>query len=95
MERSQQAAASVANVPQVITTPPETVEVASAPEVIQTPGGGGGVTVQVTNSPTIVVNGDAPDDLDAKLEENNRRLVQEFEESLRRKEDDERRSDYE
>lgn len=66
-----------------------------APEVMKTAGqGGGGNNIQVTNSPTIIVNGDKPDDLEEKLEENNRKLLQEVENRLDKKNDDERRSRY-
>lgn len=44
---------------------------------------------------TIVVNGDQPDDLEEKLEANNKKLLQEVEDLLDKKEDDERRSRYE
>lgn len=112
MERSQQAAASVAampetqkvtmntaaQVPQVqkfYSETPETVETNKAPEVIQTAGSGGGYNVTVNNNPTIVVNGDTPGDLEEKLEQNNQKLLREFEEITRQKNEDERRSEYE
>ncbi|MCA5576567.1 phage tail tape measure protein [Enterocloster clostridioformis] len=112
MERSQQAAASVAampetqkvtmntaaQVPQVqkfYSETPETVETNKAPEVVQTAGSGGGYNVTVNNNPTIVVNGDTPGDLEEKLEQNNQKLLREFEEITRQKNEDERRSEYE
>ena len=48
----------------------------------------------INNNPTIVVNGDKPEDLDAKLEENNKRLLRDVEELLDEKEDKERRQKY-
>lgn len=95
MERSQSAAASVAGAAaQGIPAPMPQVQAARAPEVIAA-GGGGSYTITLHNSPTIVVDGSRPDDLDQKLEENNRKLLRDFEEAVRKKEDDERRSDYE
>lgn len=95
MERSQSAAASVAGAAaQGIPAPVPQVQAARAPEVIAA-GGGGGYTITLHNSPTIVVDGSRPDDLDQKLEENNKKLLRDFEEAVRKKEDDERRSDYE
>lgn len=97
MERSRSAAASVAGVVEphrfpAMATPQ--LQAVRAPEVA-TAGGGGGFTITLHNSNTIVVNGDRPDDLEAKLEENNQKILREFEEAIRKKEDDERRSDYE
>lgn len=66
------------------------------PEVVRTAGQGGGTTeININNSPTVIVNGDQPDDLEEKLEANNRKLLQEVEDLLDKKEDDERRSRYE
>ena len=56
--------------------------------------GGGAKNVTINNNPTIVVNGDKPEDLDAKLEENNKRLLRDVEELLDEKEDKERRQKY-
>lgn len=68
----------------------------TAPEV--TPGagssGGSANNVTINNSPTIVVNGDKPEDLDAKLEENNRKLLRDVEDLLDEKEDKEKRQKY-
>ena len=55
---------------------------------------GGGNNITITNSPVIHVDGEKPDDLEEKLEENNRRLLQEVEDLLDKKDDDERRSKY-
>lgn len=56
----------------------------TAPEVTAGAGnnGGGAKNVTINNNPTIVVNGDKPEDLDAKLEENNKRLLRDVEELL-------------
>lgn len=64
------------------------------PEVTKTPGSGGS-NVTIHNSPTIVVQGDNPGDLEEKLEANNQKLLRDFEEIMRQREEDERRSDYE
>lgn len=68
----------------------------TAPEVTAGAGnnGGGAKNVTINNNPTIVVNGDNPEDLDAKLEENNKRLLRDVEELLDEKEDKERRQKY-
>ena len=68
----------------------------TAPEVTAGAGnnGGGAKNVTINNNPTIVVNGDKPEDLDAKLEENNKRLLRDVEELLDEKEDKERRQKY-
>ena len=50
--------------------------------------------IEIHNSPTIVVNGNQPDDLEAKLEQNNRKLLQEVEDMLDDKEDKEERQKY-
>lgn len=97
MERSQQAASSVAGVmqPQAagIDRTPQ-IQNNRAPEVIGT-GGGGGFNLTLHNTPTIIVEGDKPGDLEEKLEANNQKLLRDVEEIIRKKEDDERRSDYE
>ena len=97
MERSQQAASSVAGVtlPQAagVDRTPQ-IQNNRAPEVIGT-GGGGGFNLTLHNTPTIIVEGDKPGDLEEKLEANNQKLLRDVEEIIRKKEDDERRSDYE
>ena len=71
-------------------------EVKTAPEVTRNPGRGGGTqNITVNNSPTIVVNGDKPDDLEQKLEANNQKLIREIREMQRQDEEDERRAVYE
>ena len=50
--------------------------------------------VEIHNSPTIVVNGDQPDDLEAKLEENNQKLLKQVENLLDDKADKEERQRY-
>lgn len=79
------------------TTTPQTVNnYNTAPEVTAGAGSGGGSANNVTinNSPTIVINGDKPEDLDAKLEENNRKLLRDVEDLLDEKEDKEKRQKY-
>lgn len=50
--------------------------------------------IEIHNSPTIVVNGDQPDDLEAKLEENNQKLLKQVENLLDDKADKEERQKY-
>ena len=68
----------------------------TAPEVVSGAGSGGGSSKHITinNNPTIVVEGEKPEDLDAKLQENNQRLLQQVEELMDEKEDKERRQRY-
>ncbi len=71
-------------------------EVKTAPEVTRNPGRGGGTqNLTVNNSPTIIVQGDKPDDLDQKLEANNQKLIREIREMQRQEVEDERRAVYE
>lgn len=71
-------------------------EIKAPPEVTRNPSSGGGTqNLTVNNSPTIIVQGDKPDDLDQKLEENNRKLIQEIREMQRQDAEDERRTVYE
>lgn len=65
------------------------------PEVVSGAGQGGGNTITITNSPTIYVDSDKAGDFEEKLEENNRNLLQEVEDLLDKKSDDERRSRHE
>ena len=65
------------------------------PEVVNSAGQGGGNNIIITNSPTIYVDGDKEGDLEEKLEENNRNLLQEVEDLLDKRSDDERRSRHE
>ena len=70
--------------------------VKTAPEVTRNPSSGGGTqNITVNNSPTIVVNGDKPDDLEQKLEANNQKLIREIREMQRQDAEDERRVVYE
>ena len=90
-------AAAVAPTTAQTTTAPQTVNnYNTAPEVTAGAGSGGGSANNVTinNSPTIVINGDKPEDLDAKLEENNRKLLRDVEDLLDEKEDKEKRQKY-
>ncbi|MEY8517179.1 phage tail tape measure protein [Lachnospiraceae bacterium 29-84] len=64
-------------------------------EVVSGAGAGGGNNITITNSPTIYVDSDKAGDLEEKLEENNRNLLQEVEDLLDKRSDDERRSRHE
>lgn len=72
---------------------PENAPGVSAPELRSTTGQRS-VTVTINNNPTIHIDGDQPGDLEEKLEENNRRLLQQVKELLDKRDDDERRSVY-
>lgn len=65
------------------------------PEVVSGAGQGGGNNITITNSPTIYVDSDKTGDFEEKLEENNRNLLQEVEDLLDKRNDNERRSRYE
>ena len=54
-----------------------------------------GISLTINNNPTVYVEGDKPGDLEEKLEENNRNLLQEVEDLLDKRSDDERRSRHE
>lgn len=91
------AATTAATVAPTATTPTaQTVNSQNAaPEVTPGAGSGGGAkNVTINNNPTIVINGDKPEDLDARLEENNRKLLRDVEDLLDEKEDKERRQKY-
>lgn len=89
-------AAAVAPTAQTTTAPQTVNNYNTAPEVTAGAGSGSGSANNVTinNSPTIVINGDKPEDLDAKLEENNRKLLRDVEDLLDEKEDKEKRQKY-
>ena len=53
------------------------------------------IKVEVINQPVIHVDGNKPDDLEEKLEKNNKKLLDEVEERIRQKEENERRGKYE
>ena len=57
-------------------------------------GATGGTTIHIVNQPTIVVEGDKPDDLDEKLKRNNEDLLNQVDERFRQRADDERRGRY-
>ena len=65
-------------------------------EVAATVGGGaaGNKTVTINDNKTIIVNGDQPGDLEAKLEENNQRLLKQVENLLDEKADKKERQRY-
>ncbi len=76
-------------------------QTASTVNTAPTVAAGAGVTnndrtnhIEIHNSPTIVVNGDQPDDLEAKLEENNQKLLKQVENLLDDKADKEERQKY-
>lgn len=58
-------------------------------------GSGGTNSFTINSNPTIMIEGDKPGDLEAKLEENNQRLLREVEELMEQKGDKERRQKYE
>ena len=100
LETSNRAAAAVKAAPAAVQVGGyggnPVAEVKTAPEVTRNPGRGGGTqNITVNNSPTIVVNGDKPDDLEQKLEANNQKLIREIREMQRQDEEDERRAVYE
>jgi len=72
---------------------PERVPEVSAPELRSTAGQGSN-SIVINNNPVIYVNGDKPGDLEEKLEENNRRLLQRVKDLLDKLDDDERRTVY-
>ena len=77
------------------------VQTASTVNTAPTVAAGAGVTnndrtnhVEIHNSPTIVVNGDQPGDLEAKLEENNQKILKQVENLIDDKADKEERQRY-
>ncbi len=72
---------------------PENVPGVSAPELRSTTRQSS-ITVTINNNPVIHVDGDKSGDLEEKLEENNRRLLQQVKDLLDKRDDDERRSVY-
>lgn len=100
LETSNRAAAAVKAAPAAVQVGGyggnPVAEVKTAPEVTRNPGRGGGTqNLTVNNSPTIIVQGDKPDDLDQKLEANNQKLIREIREMQRQDAEDERRAVYE
>lgn len=92
-----QTAAEVQTMPAVSGTVPQTVNTyQTAPEVASGTGSGGNSNnITINNSPTIVVDGDKPDDLDAKLEANNQKLLRDVKDMIDEEDDKERRQKYE
>lgn len=79
------------------TSSPQTINnYSEAPQVASGAGtaGAGNKNITIQNSPTIVVSGNQPNDLDEKLEENNRKLIQDVKDMLDEEEDKERRQKY-
>ncbi len=100
LETSNRAAAAVQAAPAAVQVGGyggnPVAEVKTAPEVTRNPGRGGGTqNLTVNNSPTIIVQGDKPDDLDQKLEANNQKLIREIREMQRQDAEYERRAVYE
>ena len=99
LETSNRAAAAVKAAPAAVQVGGyggnPVAEVKTAPEVTRNPGRGGGTqNITVNNSPTIIVQGDKPDDLDEKLKRNNEDLLNQVDERFRQRADDERRGRY-
>lgn len=92
-----QTAATVQAMPAVDGAQAQTVNnYQTAPEVASGTGSNGkSNNITINSNPTIVVNGDTPDDLDAKLEENNRKLLRDVKDMMEEEEDKERRQKYE
>lgn len=92
-----QTAATVQAMPAIDGAQAQTVNnYQTAPEVASGTGSNGkSNNITINNNPTIVVNGDTPDDLDAKLEENNRKLLRDVKDMMEEEEDMERRQKYE
>lgn len=92
---AQNAAAQAKAAPGVVSTTAHTVNnYHTAPEVVSETSSRGGNNIVINNNPTVIVNGDKTDDLDAKLEANNKRLLRDVEDLLDEKEDKERRQKY-
>ena len=81
---AQRAAAEAAR------TAPTVTAARTAPTVAAAAGGhgSGNKTITINNNPTIIVNGDKPDDLEEKLERNNQNLLQQVDEKLSNNEDE-------
>lgn len=56
--------------------------------------GGGNTYVTINNNPTVVVEGDQPEDLEETLQRNNDDLLRKVEDLMDKKADDERRMQY-
>lgn len=94
LEGSTAAAVQAAKVTNITNNnAPENVPGVSAPE-LRSATGQSSITVTINNNPVINVDGDKPGDLEEKLEENNRRLLQQVKDLLDKRDDDERRSVY-
>lgn len=92
------AKAAAAEVPTVGTAGTQTASTVNTAPTVATGAGvtnnGGTNHIEIHNAPTIVVNGDQPDDLEAKLEENNQKLLKQVENLLEDKADKEERQRY-
>ena len=74
-------------VPQLMPTP-------SFPQLAVSTPMGGDIKVEITNSPTIIIDGQRPDDLEQKLEKNNQSLLAQVKEMLRKEKEDRERTIY-
>lgn len=57
--------------------------------------GGGNTYITLNNNPTVIVEGEQPDDLEETLQRNNDNLLRKMENLIHKREDDERRMQYE
>jgi TP901 family phage tail tape measure protein len=91
--RNAQASQQTINNTYMQTTHPPQVQ--SAPE-LQTAAGEGNqeITLRVENNPTIIVNGEQPQDLERQLQANNENLIRRIMEMLQAQKEDERRRRY-
>lgn len=74
---------------EAVRTAPTMSAVKTAPTLTAGKGSGSGSkTITINNNPTIIINGDKPDDLEEKLERNNQTLLQQVDEKLSGSEDE-------
>ena len=72
---------------EAVRTAPTMSAVKTAPTLTAGKGSGSG-SITINNNPTIIINGDKPDDLEEKLERNNQTLLQQVDEKLSGSEDE-------
>lgn len=74
---------------EAVRTAPTMAAAKTAPTLTAGKGSGSGSkNITINNSPTIIINGDKPDDLEEKLERNNQTLLQQVDEKLSSSEDE-------
>lgn len=74
---------------EAVRTAPTMTAARTAPTMATGKGSGSGSkTITINNNPTIIINGDKPDDLEEKLERNNQTLLQQVDEKLSSSEDE-------